>query len=338
MNPSLADATTDIDVAQHETHVDSSPRTTVPDFMEVSPDATTLGDGGGTLRSALLADGSAAPAGSHSSFTGLLGRFHYVRTLGEGAFGVVVQVWDPELQTHRAIKVPHQDLINSGRINADSYVREARKLAQLGKHPGIVSVTDVQRMDNGAAATSSRNLFPAGAWPRRLQTGRMPWRQAASLVIQIADAVAHAHAKGIVHRDLKPANILLNEEGKPVVADFGLALGDDEFSYRSSVCGTYQYMSPQQVRGEADRVDGRADVYSLGVILYQLLAGRVPFKGRDVKSLKREILNDEPTPLRQYAPDVPLEVQQICQRAMAKELEKRYSTADDFAAALCGLC
>jgi hypothetical protein len=173
-------------------------------------------------------------------------------------------------------------------------------------------------MENGMPYVVSE-FVPGGSLAEKIQTGRMPWRQAASLVIQIADAVAHAHAKGIVHRDLKPANI---------------ALGDEEFSYRSSVCGTYQYMSPQQVRGEADRVDGRADVYSLGVILYQLLAGRVPFKGRDVPSLKREILNDEPSPLRQYAPDVPIELQQICQRAMAKNLENRYSTAVDLAAAL----
>ena len=86
----------------------------------------------------------------------------------------------------------------------------------------------------------------------------MPWREAVALIAQIADAVGHAHSKGIVHRDLKPANILLSEDNKPVVADFGLALGDDEHSYRSSVCGTYQYMSPQQVGGQADRVDGRA--------------------------------------------------------------------------------
>ena len=85
-------------------------------------------------------------------------------------------------------------------------------------------------------------------------------------VAQAADAVAHAHSKGLVHRDLKPANILLNEEGRPVVVDFGMALGDDEFSYRPSICGTYCYMSPQQIRGEADRVDGRSDVFSLGVI------------------------------------------------------------------------
>jgi hypothetical protein len=93
-------------------------------------------------------------------------------------------------------------------------------------------------------------------------------------------------------------------------------------------------MSPQQVSGQADRVDGRADVYSLGVILYQLVAGRVPYKSRDVQSLKREILNDEPTPLRQYAPDVPVRLQEICHRAMAKSLETRYSTATDFAADL----
>jgi hypothetical protein len=100
------------------------------------------------------------------------------------------------------------------------------------------------------------------------------------------------------------------------------------------VCGTYQYMSPQQVMGKADRVDGRSDIYSLGVILYQLVAGRSPYRSRDVKSLKHEIVTDDPAPLRQYAPDVPAELEAICQRAMAKEPANRYSTAADFAAAL----
>jgi serine/threonine protein kinase len=120
-----------------------------------------------------------------------------------------------------------------------------------------------------------------------------------------------------------------------VIVDFGLALGDDEFTYRSTtVCGTYQYMSPQQVLGKADRVDGRSDIYSLGVVLYQLVAGRSPYRSRDVKSLKHEIVTDHPAPLRQYSPEVPVELEQICQRAMAKEPADRYSTAADFAAAL----
>jgi serine/threonine protein kinase len=241
--------------------------------------------------------------------------------------------WDPELRTHRAIKIPHSELIKSGRINAESFVSEARKLAQLGKHPGIVSVTDVQRMENGLPFVVSE-FVSGGSLADKTHGTRMPWREAVALVAEIADAVAHAHTRGIVHRDLKPANILLTDESKPVVADFGLALSDDEHSYRSTVCGTYQYMSPQQVSGQADRVDGRADIYSLGVILYQLVAGRVPYKSRDVQSLKREILSDEPAPLRQYAPAAPVRLQEICQRAMAKSLESRYSTATDFAADL----
>jgi serine/threonine protein kinase len=133
---------------------------------------------------------------------------------------------------------------------------------------------------------------------------------------------------------LKPGNILLTEEGRPVVVDFGMALDDAEFSYKSSVCGTYHYMSPQQVRGEANRVDGRSDVFSLGVILYQLLAGRLPYKSQTIDSLKREILEAEPTPVRQYNPDVPPELEAICRTAMAKEPGERYSTAADMAAAL----
>jgi serine/threonine protein kinase len=335
IDAALAHAATEKELALRDTSPDTSPRTTVPDVAEISADATThrAEREDVTIASDVLPYvPSKAEAGARS-FSGSLGRFQYVRTLGEGAFGVVVQVWDPELQTHRAVKIPHRDLIKSGRINADSYVSEARKLAQLGKHPGIVGVTDVQRMDNGLPFVVSE-FVAGGSLADKTQGSRTAWGEAVALVAQIADAVAHAHSKGIVHRDLKPANILLTEESKPVVADFGLALSDEEHSYRSSVCGTYQYMSPQQLSGQADRVDGRADVYSLGVILYQLVAGRVPYKSRDVQSLKREILNDEPTPLRQYAPEAPLRLQEICQRAMAKPLESRYSTAADFAADL----
>jgi serine/threonine protein kinase len=340
----IAQAVTQDEHALHDTSPDTSPKTTVPDVdqlsVEGSVDAhrtTWRGERDSvTIASDVVpyvSSGSAAGEADHPSFSGSLGRFQYLGTLGEGAFGVVVKVWDPELQTHRAIKIPHGDLIKSGRINADSYISEARKLASLGKHPGIVGVTDVQRMENGLPYVVSEYI-PGGSLAEKTHGSRMPWRDAVTLVAQIADAVAHAHSKGIVHRDLKPANILLNDENKPVVADFGLALSDEEHSYRSSVCGTYQYMSPQQVSGQADRVDGRSDIYSLGVILYQLVAGRVPYKSRDVGSLKREIVNDEPTPLRQYAPDAPLRLQEICQRAMAKSLERRYSTAGDFAADL----
>jgi serine/threonine protein kinase len=253
--------------------------------------------------------------------------------LGRGSFATVFKVWDPELQTHRAVKMPHTHLIASGRVDAESYVREARKVTQLGKHRGIVEVLDVQRLENGTPYVVSE-FVSGGSLADKVEGKRMPWREAAELVAKIADGVAHAHSKGIVHRDLKPANILLTEEGEPLVGDFGLALGDAEFSYKSTTCGTFFYMSPQQVRGEADRVDGRADIYSLGVILYQLLAGRIPYKSQAIDSLKREILSELPTSVRQYNPDVPPELAAICEKAMAKEPNDRFTTATDMAKAL----
>ena len=323
------------DEAQIDTERGSSPQTTLPDFVPIGVGLPNTGNmrEDRTMAYPTPLSGSVSPAVSYGSFAGTLGRFHYVRGLGEGAYGIVLQVWDPELQAHRAIKVPHRHLIESRRVDPEDYVREVRKIAQLGKHAGIVEVLDVQRMDNGTPFIVSEYIS-GGSLADRIKKGRMTWQQAVELIAQVAEAIGHAHSKGVVHRDLKPGNILLTDEGRPVVVDFGLALGDDDFSYQASVCGTYQYMSPQQVRGEADRVDGRSDVFSLGVILYQLLSGRMPYKSRDVPSLKREILQDVPTPVRQYDPGVPKELELICRKAMAKEPADRYSTAADFAAAL----
>ena len=324
----------DLPKAEIETERAASFRTTVPEF-NATKDSESVTDAireNETVTNP-LGESASIRYSSQVSLTGLLGRFQYVRTLGHGAFGTVIQAWDPELQTHRAIKVPHHELIESGRVNADLYIAEARKLALLGREAGIVSVVDVQRLADGTPYVVSE-FVPGESLSERINTGRMPWREAVELIAKVADAISHAHSKGIVHRDLKPANILLSEDGAPVVVDFGLALGDNEFSYRPSMCGTYTYMSPQQVRGEADRVDGRSDIFSLGVILYQLLAGRVPYKSRDVSSLKREILEDEPTPVRQYNRSVPERLERVCQKALAKEPKDRFSTAADFAAAL----
>ncbi len=322
---------------QVETQRDMSPITTMPDIdaLGIGSAPTQALDGERTEAGPGTSVPQSDVQSGRASFPGQIGRFSYVRVLGKGAFGTVLQVWDPELQTHRAVKVPHRELLSSGRVDAESYVREARKVAQLGKHPGIVEVLDVQRLEDGVPYVVSEYIS-GGSLANRLQGPKMPWREAAEVVALIADGVAHAHSKGIVHRDLKPGNILLTDDGRPVVVDFGLALDDAEFSYKSSVCGTYHYMSPQQVRGEANRVDGRSDIYSLGVILYQLLAGRLPYKSQTIDALKREILEAEPTPVRQYNPEVPPELEAICRKAMAKEPGERFSTAADLAAALRG--
>jgi serine/threonine protein kinase len=143
-----------------------------------------------------------------------------------------------------------------------------------------------------------------------LEANRPSWPEAVRLAAAVADALSHAHARSIVHRDVKPANILLTADGAPVLVDFGLALdeaaaGGREFGV---VVGTPLYMSPEQVAGEAHRIDGRTDVYSLGVVLYEMLTGRLPFRAEETRELLRQVLQDEPQPPRQLVADLPPEL------------------------------
>ena len=149
----------------------------------------------------------------------------------------------------------------------------------------------------------------------------------------MADALAHAHARLIVHRDVKPANIILTPDRGPVLVDFGLGLDEAEAggSELGVISGTPAYMAPEQVAGTAHRIDGRTDIYSLGVVLYEMLCGRLPFRAANLCELLRQVRDDEPQPPRQLAREIPPELERVCLKALAKRQQDRYTTAADFA-------
>src|SRR5262249_39041133 len=154
---------------------------------------------------------------------------------------------------------------------------------------------------------------------------------AAELVARVAEALHYAHLQRVVHRDVKPANILLDTGGKPHVADFGLALREGDFGKGAGFAGTPAYMSPEQARGEGHRVDGRTDIFSLGVVFYELLTGRRPFRAETRGELLELIASAEPRPPRQVEDGIPKELERICLKALAKRASDRYTTAKDLA-------
>ncbi|MFO0841927.1 MAG: protein kinase [Gemmataceae bacterium] len=270
-----------------------------------------------------------------------LGRFQLLGQVGRGGFGTVWKAYDTRLDRVVALKVPH-----AGSLELPSYLerlhREARAAAQL-RHPGIVRLYEVVTLEEGPVLVSD---FIDGAPLRELMaTRRLTFREAAALVADVAEALDYAHNQGLVHRDVKPGNIMMEVDranppprgvGKPIVVDFGLALRDEAeivMTVEGQIVGTPAYMSPEQASGQNRQVDRRSDVYSLGVVLYELLCGEQPFRGAKAMLLQ-QVRHEEPRPPRRLNDKIPRDLETIGLKALAKEQTRRYPTAGAFAADL----
>ena len=287
----------------------------------------------GNLASDTSLDGKAALLSSDGLTS--IGRYRIDKVLGQGGFGAVYKGYDDQLQRPVAIKVP---LLNrKERDSQEEFMREARQLARLA-HSGIVSVHDIG-VDEGRCFIvteflEGRNL---NEWMREKPP---KWIESVRIVASVADALAHAHAMNTVHRDVKPANIIMvnRPEGlQPVLVDFGLALSGAAGQQQGRIVGTPNYMSPEQAQGETRSLDGRTDVYALGVILYRLLCGRLPFQSDKLSELLDKVITQKPQPPSRYVPGLRPDLEQICLKAMSKNVASRYPNATALARALRGL-
>jgi WD40 repeat protein len=264
---------------------------------------------------------------------GRVGRFELRAALGQGTFGRVYRAYDPALDREVALKVPRHTADRPGAV--ERFVEEARAAARL-RHPNVVAVFEVGQADGQwFIASELVDGLPLSA---RLAEGRPSFRRAAQWVRDLALALEYAHGQGIVHRDVKPANVLIDRHERAQLMDFGLATradGDPNRPAEAGRVGTPAYMAPEEAGGRAHAGGPPGDQYSLGVVLYELLTGRLPYQGTAAVVMARAAdPHRRPPPPRQVNPEVPPDLEAVCLTALAKQPLRRYPSAGEMAADL----
>ena len=251
-------------------------------------------------------------------------RYELLEVIGSGGMAIVYKAKCHRLNRLVAVKVLKSDLAEDADFRR-RFRDESQAVAMLS-HPNIVSVYDVSR---GETEYIVMELIDGITLKQYMEKrGQLNWREALHFITQIMKALAHAHSRGIIHRDIKPQNIMVLRDGSVKVADFGIAcLANSANTLTQEALGSVHYMSPEQARG--DRTDARSDIYSAGVVLYEMLTGRLPFEGDSAVSVAIQHLSSVPLSPREINPEVPEALELICMKAMASELEKRYASADE---------
>jgi tetratricopeptide (TPR) repeat protein len=263
-----------------------------------------------------------------------IGKYKIIGELGKGAMGIVYKGVDPDINREVAIKLIRFDMVSEDSEKEDAarrFIREAQSAGNL-EHPNIITIYEVGREDNQTFIVMQ--CVDGESLKQAISAGkRFSPVEVVDLMTCLCDALELAHQNKIVHRDIKPGNILLDKQGRPYLVDFGVARMEmSTMTQSGTIVGTPSYMSPEQIQGI--RVDARADIFSLGVIIYEMLTGKRPFEGDHITTIVYKIMNEEPTNIREMKSDLPEGFEQVIKKALEKDANKRYQSCKELAADL----